>query len=491
MLSRLPFIKKVDKLILKAFVGPFLITFLVVVFILLVQMMLRYFEDFFGKGLSLWVFLKMFFYFSLNTTPIALPLAILLSSLITFGNLGEHFELTAVKSAGISLIRTLRPIFLLATALSFISFFINDTIVPLANLKAYSLLYDIRQKKPTVDFKEGTFYNGLDGYSVRMGEKFSDGKTFKNIMIYDHTKGNGNVTVILADSGQMYSIFDDRYLKMDLFNGGIFTEDIEQNTYNPSSKKFIRSEFKRNELLFSLESFDLKRTREELFLGNRIMKNTRELTHDIDSITKEEKNTFIDFDKTIKLYYIYHYNKKTDSIASIYSPLTPTSRLTQFSSQSKLNILDYALTNARNIKSLTDSYTERHGTIFRDLKEFQIEKYKKITQAITCLLMFLIGAPLGSIIKRGGVGIPVLISIGFFILSYVITIMSEKWTKEGLVMVEYSSWAATAVLLPIGLLFLMQARNDVRLFDRDFYLVWLGKIKNWLFLKFKKGAQND
>src|SRR6187402_2924176 len=196
--------KKIDKLILDAFIGPFLITFLVVVFILLNINMLKYFDDIIGKGLDWWVLGRLFFYFAIFTIPTAMPLAVLLSSLIAFGNLGEHFELTAIKSAGISLIRILRPIFFFVILLTILAFWANNNLVPRAALEAYSLLYDIKQKKPAMELIEGVFYDGIPGISIKVDKKFQDGQTFRNVVIYDHRKNDGNKEVTIADSGKMY-----------------------------------------------------------------------------------------------------------------------------------------------------------------------------------------------------------------------------------------------------------------------------------------------
>src|SRR6478735_8337192 len=211
--------KRLDKLILGAFFGPFFLTFTVTLFIFLTQYLLRYLDDFLGKDLGFAVFFELIFYFSMNMVPNSLPLAILISTLMTFGNLGQHHELTAIKASGISLVRALTPIFLVVVGISIGLFYFNNVIVPKANLRAYSLLYDIRQKKPALNIKEGSFYNGLPGFSVKVTKKFPDGRSLKGVMIYNHTEGRGNTDVIVADSGYMYTFFDDKYLALELFHG--------------------------------------------------------------------------------------------------------------------------------------------------------------------------------------------------------------------------------------------------------------------------------
>ena len=290
---------------LKSFIGPFLLTTTVSNFILLVQYLLKYFDDFVGKNLGISVFAELLFYFSMNMLQIALPLGVLVASLMTFGNLGENFELTAIKGSGISLIRVLRPVFIFVFFLSIGAYFFNNYAIPAANLKAYSLLYDIKHTKPALDIKAGAFYNGIPDYSIKAKDKLPDGKTLLDVIIYDHTKGRGNQTIILADSSLMYTILDDRYLKLELYNGNYYSEKEDRDT---KVDQFIRTEYYKMDMVFSLASFDLKRRKEELFQNNRQMKNIDELTVDIDSfatiIAKSKANLVINsnqsFDYHIK-----------------------------------------------------------------------------------------------------------------------------------------------------------------------------------------------
>src|SRR6188768_932723 len=250
--------KKIDKLVLGAFLGPFTMTFLVVVFILLTQHMLKYFEDISGKGLGGDVIGQLLFYFAIFMTPVALPLAVLLSSLIAFGNLGEHFELTAIKSAGVSLVRTLRPIFIFVLFLTLVAFYANNNLVPKAALEAYSLLYDIKQKKPALDLREGAFYNGINDISIKVDKKFpDDDAALKTVMVYDHRKNDGNRDVTVADSGRMYTILNERYLKFELFNGYNYQEgaNSERELAGQKNRKvesLSRSKFTKTQVVFDL-----------------------------------------------------------------------------------------------------------------------------------------------------------------------------------------------------------------------------------------------
>ena len=558
--------KKLDKLILKSFFGPFFLTFLVVVFILLVQYMLKYFDDFVGKDLGASVFAELIFYFSINMSQVALPLAILLSSLMTFGNLGEHFELTAIKSAGISLIRTLRPLFIAVLFLVTLAFFNNNLIVPKANIKAYSLLYDIRQKKPSLDIREGQFYNGIPNYSIKVNQKFPDEVSMKDIIIYDHTREMGNNSVTVADSCRMYTILNNRYLVFELYNGNSYQES-RQNEFNRTASfgginDLVRNEFTEMKMIMSLASFDLNRTKEELFAGNRLMKNMDELKHGIDSmqdVVTEVRNNLLNNADGM---YDYHMKEKKqrriDSIRAVAakereaqalsagevklvvedsllgdadeSEAQPVaiSRSTSAAMQRVLKMredtahqaspeeqedsvlvrmlarkqalqasgssfeehyadknkrsraINDALVKARYIKTNLANQATRIENLNAEIYRHVIEKNKKVALAFSCLVMFFIGAPLGSIIKKGGFGLPVILSIGFFIIFYVVSIMSEKYAREGLLDGAIAAWMPNMVLLPFGAFFLKQARNDSRLFDADVYLIWWERIsKMW------------
>ncbi len=548
--------KRLDKLIIKTFTGPFFLTFVVVVFILLTQYMLKYFDDFVGKDLGVEVFTELILYFSINMTPVALPLAVLLSSLMTFGNLGENFELTAIKGAGISLTRALQPLFFFVILISIAALLSNNYIVPKANLKAYSLLYDIKQKKPALDIQEGVFYGGIPNYKIKVNKKFPDGETLKDVIIYDHSSGLGNRDVILADSGKMYTFNNDRYLMLELFDGNRYSESqLPGSQTTRSNGQFIRNNFDTTRIVFSLASFDLQRTKEEYFASHRRMKTIEQLTRDMDSLRQEE--LAVQYDAFVGSPNFYSYHLKYDTLTpesleeaiqqlpivdtmafdSSYYGATPpanppaedrrtdifgnTPTLTKVVKQLKAQekreeimgnspvtrgkyvveavdttlvarvdsavsasnyskVVAKALTQSRTIKNNLQVNTQRIERLNSDINKDDYEAKKKIAQAVSCLIMFLIGAPLGAIIKKGGLGVPVLISVCFFIAFYVLTEMSRKWADEAIVDASFGVWFPNLVLLPFGILFLIQARLDTRLLETDFYLVFLERIKRRL-----------
>ena len=459
-------LKKLDKLILKAFAGPFLLTFAVVQFILLTHTLLKYLDDIIGKDLGTGVLLQLLFYFSVLIVPVSLPLAVLLSSLMTYGNLGEHHELTAIKASGIALTRILRPVLLLTVGLAVGAFWFNETIVPRANLKAYSLLWDVRQQKLALDIREGVFYNGIPGYTIKVEKKTgANGDRLHGVMIYDHTQKSGNAMVMLADSGRMFTRFNGGYLGLELFHGHRYIE--QPDAQDRAGASFIRQGFDHNLVTFSLNSFDLNRTKEDLFKENRMMLNIAQLRHSTDSVQKKLHLEQQQLPRQLNSYYTFLRLDTTGRGANrkVASWQVPSTRLPATSAL----YLQQAANRARNLRAFANSTAERLNDIARNSALFRIEVYRKYSQSVAVLLMFLIGAPLGSIIKKGGLGVPILVSILFFIIYYVLSIMGEKYGREFVMPVGVGMWMSNLVLLPAGLFFLYQAYNDSGLLEMDFW----------------------
>ena len=479
--------KKIDKLVLGSFWAPFFLTLGVVIFIFLMRLLMFYIDEFVSKDLNLATFGRLLFYFALLTVPTALPLAVLLSSLMTFGNLGEFFELTALKSAGISLTRAMRPLLIVAVFISGFSFWFNNTVSPWANLKGYSLLYDIKTAKATLNLKEGVFYDDLPGYSIKVDRKVkaaegsATGDLLKGLVIYKHpTSGaeTGNREIILADSGRMYTSKDRSYLVFELFNGNDYQEYADNNSVGYATNggqqkgsQFMRNGFKDYRLVISLESFGLKRTDENQFEYHEYMKNLTELSTLTDSLRKDYKNTSLSVASTSRQYYSYQFKadmavpqkkvkdgKWVDTVLKKLELNRPD--LTQAALSQAQNILSYATSNVSYL-------TEKEKNVWK----YQLETHHKFTQAISIFVMFLIGASMGAIIKKGGFGLPVLIAIVFFIFLYVLTIAGDKYAKDGLLWVPIGAWLANIVLFPIGLFLMQRARHDSRLFDKDAYII--------------------
>jgi lipopolysaccharide export system permease protein len=468
--------RKIDKLVLQAFWGPFSLTTLVVIFIFLLRLVLFYFADLFGKDLGFFIYVELFFYFSLITLPIGLPLSVLLSSLMTFGKLGENFELTALKSAGISITRIMRPIFITAIGLSIFMFWFNNVALPWANLKGWGLLYDIKTTKTTLNIKEGIFYSDLPGYSIKVAKKYPDNKTLKSLIIYDHTHNDGNRHVTLADSAQMYTILNKKYLIFELFNGKDYVEDADRGS-NLDATDLALHHFKKSKIVMSLEAFDMHKTEDNQFAHHEIMRNNVELDQDEDSLRNVIQNIKNGFPKAAGPNFIYYFHPVQNSYKILKKSDWVPARIDSGAKKRNRDIYDivdqqitgmgiFAETNRVNLESREDK-----------LMKTRLEWHRKFTTSLAILIMFLIGAPLGAIIKKGGFGVPVVVAVSFFILMYIMSQQGDKMAKEGKVILEIGAWISNTILGLIGIYFLRIALNDSRLFEADNYLVIWGRLK--------------
>jgi lipopolysaccharide export system permease protein len=480
-------IKKIDKLILKSFWQPFFMTLAVVIFIFLMRLIIAYFADLFGKDLGIDIYLKLFFYFSLITIPIALPLAMLLSTLMTYGNLGEYFELTAIKSAGISITRAMLPMFVVTVFISVFAFWFNNVALPWANLKGYSLLYDIKTTKTTLNIKEGIFYTDLPGYSIKVAKKYPDNKTLKSIVIFDHTKNNGDTHVTMADSAQMYSIMNKQYLIFELFNGNDYTEDADK-TGTADATDLSTHSFTKSKVIMSLAAFDMHKTEEDQFKHHQMMRGISELSYDSDSLKKSYQSLRKSFLTNASSYYGYEMKHipKNSVVGNQLIKLKVNPKLDDFVKKRLKQLtfptqnVDYALGQANNIYTYNETNQNSLLSKEEDSHRTDLEWHHKFTNAIAVFVMFLIGAPLGGIIKKGGFGLPVVIAIIFFIMMYVMTQQGDKAAKESRLAVQVGAWVSNIILFLFGLYFLKKAQNDSRLFEADVYAVYFNRMKEKL-----------
>lgn len=459
------------KYIIRSYIGPFVLTFFISVFILFMQFLWKYVDDLIGKGLDISVLAQLFFFASLSTVPLALPLSILLSSIMTFGNLGEHYELVALKSSGLSLQKIMRPLIVFSFLLSIFAFYFSNTILPYANLKMGSLLFDVTNKKPALSIKEGVFYTGIDGYVIRVNKKHEDGKMLDGIMIYDHTRGGGNSKVMIAESGKMEMSSDSRFLILTLKNGQSYDEMLnpEQGAEHP----LMRNKFKEQLIRLDLSGFKLKRTDEGLFKSSYQMLNISQINAEMDSIHHAEKQEDENFMKRMM--------ENNSMKEKTRVQRADTSKQVQlatngFLDNNQLHILEMATNSARNTKSLIESHIEQLEYYDDPLVNLLVERHKKFTLSFACLVLFFVGAPLGAIIRKGGLGMPVVVSVLFFIFFWVISITGEKSAKEGVLPPVVGMWLASAVILPIGIFLTLQATKDSSLFDVNSYLEPFRKI---------------
>lgn len=465
--------KTVHKIVLKSYLGPFAVTLCISVFILVMQFLWKYIDDLVGKGLEWQVIAQLLFYASLTLVPMALPLAILLSSIMTFGNLGENYELVALKSAGLSLYKIMSPLIVLTIFLCGVAFYFSNNILPYANLKMMSLLYDVRDQKAALKIKESVFYNGIDGYSIRVNKKEKDGKTLHDIMIYDHTAGTGNNKVIIAESGTMEISKDKMFLLIDLFKGSSYEETLKNNSLK-KIPSMIRSVFEEQLIRFDLKGFKLTRTDESLFKHNYQMLKLNQLVFTLDSLNNRKDSSIIRFkDQLNQSYYTRsnHFLSKTDSLhARIKVKNKTRQEFLSSNPQKKLSIIETAQNIARSTQAITQTTDEEVKADDKSISLHSAEYHRKFTLSIACFILFFIGAPLGAIIRKGGLGMPVVVSVVFFILFHVLSITGEKLVKEGALPAYEGMWIAPVVLFPIGVFLTYKASLDSRLFDSEIYL---------------------
>jgi lipopolysaccharide export system permease protein len=467
--------KKIDALVLKTYAGPLLVTFFIALFILLMQFMWMYIDDLVGKGLEWYIIGELLFWASFTFVPLALPLAILLSSLMTFGNLGEHYELVAMKSAGVSLRSIMKPLIILSVLISIFAFYFSNNVLPVANLKFKSLLYDIRKKKLAVNIREGIFYNDMEDYVIRIGKKGKDGNTIYKVLIYNHTDGRGNTDVTVADSGYMESTPDGRYLIFNLYDGYNYKEIVDQKD-SKRTQPFQRTFFKVQQRKFDLTAFELNRTDEELFKNNYQMLNIRQLNYFIDSLGSSVNNRRSNLAQSFSRNYQVWLNRDTNYITGQDSNIAITSDfLSNYTGDDLVRITANALSSARNVKKTLEYNVSAIKGSEEYLVKHKIVWHRKFTLSFACLVLFFIGAPLGAIIRKGGLGLPAVISILFFILYHIISMIGEKSALKGAMEVTGGMWLSSVILLPLGFFLTMKATTDSPIMDMD---VWNKVLRN-------------
>ena len=484
-------LKRVDKFLLKSFIGPVIFTFFIVQIILILQFLWMYVDDLAGKGLKFKILAELIYYFSLTFVPQALPLAILLASLMTFGNMGEFSELTALKSSGIPLQRIMRPLIVLIGIIAVVSFFFSNDVLPYSSDKARTLMWDIKRKKPDINIQAGTFYNGVPDFSIKIATKDPVTNRLDNLIIYDHRDRKGNTNVILADSGYMKTTPDGTGLKMILYDGYSFNE-IEEKNVNLASKKYpSRKDFFKEETIFiSLSGFDLERSEEGLFRSVAAMLNISQLTFYIDSLNKqynvkinnqykEFNNTKIYTEKNILPVYVSQLVKH-DSV-KIRKEFNTKALLDSLTIMEKRMVMAKAIENLKEGNSYLAMNNESLHYEVKNIKKYEVEWNKKLTLSFACLVFFFIGAPLGAIIRKGGLGTPAVISIFFFVVYYVISISGQKLVEEDVVGTFEGMWAASYILLPIGIFLTYKATTDSVIMNIDTYLVFFKKIKDFVY----------
>jgi lipopolysaccharide export system permease protein len=475
-------IKKLDKLIIGAFIGPFIATFFITLFVLVLQFFWLYIDDIVGKGLDFFTIGRFILYVCATLVPLALPLAVLLSSIMTFGNLGETFELVAIKSAGIPLLRFMRPLFIASIIICGIAFGFNNYIIPVAQLKMQTLKYDIIVSKPAFDIKEGVFYDKIDGYVIKIGKKDKDDATIHDILIFQHNYNLLQDFATVAESGKMTISPDKKFLEFNLKNGWNYQVKGPRNSINT---ELIRMGFAEYKKVFDLSSFKLTKTDDSAFKNNHQMLNMRQLETTIDSIEKtgrayikQSRATFFSYLRTLPYldsnWKVEPLALKTDS----FREAIPDSAIRP--------ALERTFTSINNLKSNFDLSSIAYENDRKNLRLHLMDWHEKITMSIACLVLFLIGAPLGSIIRKGGIGMPLIFAVIFFVIFFLLNNFGKKFVKEDVLQPIAGMWMATYVLLPLGIFLTYKAMNDSQLFNKEFYYRFFRK-----FGKTKKTGEKE
>ncbi|MBP5572794.1 MAG: LptF/LptG family permease [Bacteroidales bacterium] len=470
--------KKLYRLILKSFLGTFVFTFFVVIFVLLMQFLWVYVDDLVGKGLSFKILSELFFYASLSFVPMALPLAILLASIMCFGDLGEHYELVAMKASGISIWRVMRPLVILSVMLSGLAFVFSNSINPVATLKFKTLLFDVRKQKLAFDIKEGVFYKDIENYVIYVDRKGEDGSTIYGVKIYDHTDREGENKIMVADSGIMSLSPNQRAIVFSLYNGFNYVEDNSNKETFRKKRPFERMSFREEQIRFSLESFDLTRSNEEMYKGYQAIMNTHQLSTALDSLEKRYDDRQQIFSTSFQRR-LSHYEKlqtdniqtdniQTDSIQHATSnALLEWPLADHLDPATRTNVLETAIANARNAKENVSFNKQDLNAQQLNIKRHRKEWHKKFTLSFACLIFFFIGAPLGTIIRKGGLGLPVVISVLFFVIYYIVSTVAERMAEYGDLNMFLGVWLSSLILFPIGLFLTFKATSDSTLLDGD------------------------
>ncbi|MGV3527595.1 MAG: LptF/LptG family permease [Flavisolibacter sp.] len=457
--------KKLDKLILKAFIGPFVATFFITVLVLVMQFFWLYIDDFVGKGLGVGVIFEFIWYQSAALVPLALPLAVLLSSLMTFGNLGESYELVAIRSAGISLLRFMRPLFVLTAFICVVAFLFSNYIIPVANLKSRTLLTDIVFSKPSFDLKEGVFYDKISGFAIKIGKKEKNDSVIRDVIIYEQSNGVQD-NFIVASDGIMRVSDNKRFLEFHLKNGWRYEERTDNRTL---ATDYIRLGFKEYKKNFDLSSFGFQqRTDDSLNRQNAKMFSMRQLNQAIDSLQGLD-SVYRNRERTEVFSYI-NFVRYLDSNWHFKPGKIAATNYDAFVPDSVKSFIQPGLSNRlSSMKASNDVVLQQYEDHQKNIRIHQIEWHRKISLSVACLVLFLIGAPLGSIIRKGGIGSPLIFAIVFFMVFYFTSTTGEKFAREGKWDSLTGMWFSTMMLVPLGVFLTWKAMHDSQMFNKEFY----------------------
>ncbi|MGM0620931.1 MAG: LptF/LptG family permease [Bacteroidota bacterium] len=477
--------KRLHWYIIKSFLGPFFMTFFIVVFILLMQFLWKYVDDLVGKGLDFAVLGEMIFYAAFGLLPYAFPLAMLLASLMTFGSLGENYELVAMKSSGISLHRIMKPLFVIAIIISATAFYFSNNILPHTNLRFTTLLWSVKQQRPELVLQDGVFTNEMDGYSIRVGSKDNNTNTLKDLLIYDHTRNKTNESVTVADSGYLRITEDKKFMVLNLYNGVNYSETA-RSRQEQDKFPFRRDRFDEQTIRVKVRGFDFNRRDDRIFKNTYRMLNLEQLRFMEDSLGNDYRNRLNKF--------IMEINMNSATVSRIYNLTVSHDSLKRdirvqpdsifdfdefFERQDnwvKTEITQSALSAARGNVQTLNMYDDQLYNRKKTLNKYSMERHKKYTLSLAVLIFFFIGAPLGAIIRKGGLGMPVVVSILMFIAYYIISMTGEKSAREDVWDMVGGMWFSTFVFLPLGVWLSYKAATDAALMSTETYSKLFSKL---------------
>jgi len=465
---------KIDKYIIKSFLGPFLISFIIALVIFLMIFLWKYIEDLVGKGLEWYVVLELIFYASANMVPLALPIAVLLACIMTYGNLGERFELASLKSAGISMFTFMRSTIVIGVIISISAFYFNNYVLPSAYLKFVVSLVDVTKQKPALNIKPNEFYNEIEGYSILIGGKSEDNITIHEVTIYEE-QDNANDQVVIAESGTMTTTPDNNNLIFTLKNGWQY-EQLPVESRGKRRVEHIRLHFEEWTKALDLSGFQMTHTSEELYSNHYKMLNIFQLDHAIDSLEKINTNQRNTLAPTLRIHYLQG-RLPADSIHIPEITTDTRSFLEKIPAAQRTAIIKRSMQSVRTMSGYAGQTIVRMKNTQDKINHHFIELHRKYTLPVSCLLFVFIGAPLGAIIRKGGFGLPVLLSIFIFIFYYVMNISGEKMAEQLVVPVFLGMWLSTIVLLPVCIFLTVKAKNDAPIVDSEWYYNLLIRIR--------------
>lgn len=475
-----------DRFLIRSFLGPLFLTIFIVLFVLVLQFLWVYIDELVGKGLGLRVILEFLFWGTCTVIPLALPLATLLASIMTMGNMGEFNELLAMKAAGIPLLRIMRPLIILSFVISIAAFFAANDLMPLAYKNIFALRDDISRTKDEIRIPTGIFYNGIDNYSLRVDSRDNATDMLHDIMVYNHTSRRGNTSVTLADSGTIRLTEDKKNIIFTLFNGESY-EETERKSLADTSFPIQHVLFDKQDVVIELTNYAFQRRDGDRFGSDVMAQNLHSLGHRRDSLDSLYSISLAQFQRRMLVAGGLAFARQIDTANKAefnghfpLDALPVPEEMVQFP-----DLLNRAIGKTDQMSNQVENYMIEELQIHLPLRRTKVEWYRKFTVAFACFIFFFVGAPLGAIIRKGGLGTPVIVSMLFFVVYYVIDISGKKLATDGSVSALMGTFISALVLLPIGIFLTYKATTDSALFNKDAYLVLLKKFKNKI-----KRAQN-